>query len=330
MWDWSGTKEGYKKKVLRKTTPSSPPAYPPRYPSNYNPNNPNNYGNTNYQSPYPGYGVPDYSGGLWHDNESYHNPQVPPQAPQPMPPQNYRTPPPPARRGYPQQAVNMPQQMMPQQQMPQPMSAPPPQSASYMNNMSSQVMPAGNPDDLSMWEWQLDNFNLPGMELQEAMLVIQSPNWKNDMKKAFKRARRDFLKFVGYHHKDECLQAGVDEEGLKLLKKGRSPENFNVHMKIPLDYLGTNDFSNLCLIKTYPFHSEIHKFLDLQIVKQAGLGKPRRLLIPVPRGKVYVPDTGDFAPGGKDKHDRSVYAGFLESTFDMIKIKSSMGRSADM
>ena len=323
MWDWSGTKGGYKKKVLQKTIPSSPPAYPPRYPASYSPNN--------YQSPYPGYGVPDYSGGLWHDNEGYSNPQMPQQPPQPMPPQNYRVPPPPARRGYPPQPANMPQSQMPQQ--PPPMMQqmqPPPQAMPYANRPQAQVMTGGNPDDLSMWEWQLENFNLPGMELQEAMLVIQSLNWKNDMKKAFKRARRDFLKFVGYHHREECLQAGVDEEGLKLLKKGRSPENFNVHMKIPLDYLGTNDFSNLCLIKTYPFHIDIHKFLDLQIAKQAGLGKPRRLLIPVPRGKVYVPEVVDFAPGGKDKHDRSVYAGFLESTFEIIKLKSSMGRSANL
>ena len=305
MWDWSGTKGGYKGKVIKKANPSTPPAPPSRY-----------YGrpdNTGYQSPYPGYGIPDY-------NNGYENPNYPPQPVRPAPPSYYPPPQPPRQppySGYPNH-------------MPPPPPPPPPQHYVPNNASGNQENQIYENSDISAWEWQLDNFNLPGMELQEATLVLQSPRWKGDMKKAFKRARRDFLKFVGYHHKEECMEAGIDEEGLKLLKKGRSPENFNVHMKIPLDYLGTNDFSNLCLMQTYPFHIELHKFLDLQIAKQAKMGKPRRLLIPVPNGKVYIPSGAGFAPGGKDKHDRSVYAGFLESTFEIIKLKSSLGRSADI
>ncbi|MGD9638018.1 MAG: hypothetical protein AB7U85_03040 [Alphaproteobacteria bacterium] len=336
MWDWTGNKGGYKK-VVKKTPSAVPPAYPPRY-SGYNNNSNNGYSqpNNGYQSPYPGYGVPDYSGNQWNDMENYQ--QAPMMPPQQMPPQQaYRNQAPqqmpPNNGGYhmPQTRQPMPPQSVQQQQ--QRLMSPPPQT--YMQQhqpMMPQVMAPMNTtnEDLNTWEWEFENFNLPGMELQEVTMVVQSTAWKNDMRKAFKRARRDFLKFVGYHHQDECLEAGVDEEGLKLLKKGRAPENFNVHMKIPLDYLGTNDFSNLCLIKTHPFHIDLHKFLDLQITKQFNGAKPKRILLPVPVGKVYVPNNGTFSPGGKDKHDRSVYAGFLESTFEIIKMKSSMGRSADI
>lgn len=54
--------------------------------------------------------------------------------------------------------------------------------------------------------------------------------------------------------------------------------------------------------------------------------KPRRLFIPAPKGKVYFPGVIEVSSGGKDKHDRSVYAGFLESTFEIIAQKNSLGR----
>lgn len=181
-------------------------------------------------------------------------------------------------------------------------------------------------DEETIWSWYFDQYDLPGMELHEVVFVSQSSRWKAEMRKAFKRARRDFLKFVGYHHVTECESIGLDAYAIKRLKLGRSPENYNVHMKIPLDYGGTNDFSNLCLIQTHPYHEELHKFIDMQIALQPPNRRSKKLFIPVPTGKVYMPEGFASSPGGKDKHDRSVYAGFLENVFEEIRLKNAMGR----
>lgn len=179
--------------------------------------------------------------------------------------------------------------------------------------------------DRSVWEAELARAGLPGMSLEEFQFVRLDENWKNKMRAAFKRARRDFLKYVGYHHEAELMAAGVNDEGLRELKRGRSPENFNVHLKVPLDYSGSNDFSNLVLIQTHPYHENIHKFIDKQLAQVPAGRRARALYIPVPPGKVYVPEGGDLSGGGKDMEDRSVYAGFLEKNFQQITIKRRFG-----
>ena len=117
----------------------------------------------------------------------------------------------------------------------------------------------------------------------------------------------------------------MTEDAIKLVKKGKAPENFNIHIRVPFDYGGTNSFSNLVLIQTHPFHTEIHRFIDMQTLAQPNL-KPRKLYLPSPKGKVYFPGEIEISSGGTSRHDRSVYAGFLESTFEMIAQKSSLGR----
>lgn len=220
--------------------------------------------------------------------------------------------------------------MIPQPYAPQPQPYMPPQpSPAPYAPQPYQGMPAaptGNPEtDRSLWEWQFSQMDLPNMELIEVSFVMLDANWLSELRKAFKRTRRDFLKYVGYHHVNELIAAGMDEEGIKLVKKGKAPENFNVHVRVPFDYGGTNSFSNLVLIQTHPYHNEIHRFIDMQTLIQPNL-KPRKLFLPSPKGKVYTPGEVEISSGGTSRHDRSVYAGFLESTFEMIAERSMMGR----
>lgn len=163
------------------------------------------------------------------------------------------------------------------------------------------------------------------MDLIEVDFVPLDPNWLAELRKAFKRTRRDFLKYVGYHHINELLAAGMSEEAIKLVKKGKAPENFNIHIRVPFDYGGTNSFSNLVLIQTHPFHTEIHRFIDMQTLTQPNF-KPRKLFLPAPKGKVYFSGEVEVSSGGTSRHDRSVYAGFLESTFEYIEQRSMLGR----
>jgi len=253
-------------------------------------------------------------------------PQPQPYAPQPYAPQPqpYAPMPQQAYAPQPQPYAPQPQPYAPQPQpyAPQPY-APMPQQQAYAGMPAS---PTGNPDaDRSLWEWQFSQMDLPNMELIEVNYTMLDANWLSELRKAFKRTRRDFLKYVGYHHINELIAAGMDEEAIKLVKKGKAPENFNVHVRVPFDYGGTNSFSNLVLIQTHPYHNEIHRFIDMQTLIQPNL-KPMKLFLPSPKGKVYTPGEIEISSGGSSRHDRSVYAGFLESTFEMIAERSMMGR----
>ena len=247
-------------------------------------------------------------------------PQPPPYAPQPQsyPPQQ------PVVQPYAPQPY-MPQPVA-QPYAPQPAAAPQPYAPKPYPAQGMSAVPTGNPDtDRALWEWQFSQTNLPNMELIEVNYVMLDANWLSELRKAFKRTRRDFLKYVGYHHVNELIAAGMDEEDIKLVKKGKAPENFNIHVRVPFDYGGTNSFSNLVLIQTHPYHNEIHRFIDMQTLIQPNL-KPMKLFLPSPKGKVYTPGEVEISSGGTSRHDRSVYAGFLESTFEMINQRSMMGR----
>ena len=265
--------------------PYSPPAYTP-------------------QAPQPQVYMPQPYAPQPYAPQPYAVPQMPqqpqPYAPQPYAPQPYAVP-------------QMPQQ--PQPYAPQP----------YAPQAQPQIMGNYPQEDRALWEWQFQQTGLVNMDLIEADFVALDPNWLSELRKAFKRTRRDFLKYVGYHHVNELLAAGMSEEAIKLVKKGKAPENFNVHIRVPFDYGGTNSFSNLVLIQTHPFHTEIHRFIDMQTLTQPNF-KPRKLFLPAPKGKVYFSGDVEISSGGTSRHDRSVYAGFLESTFEYIEQRSLPGR----
>ena len=53
---------------------------------------------------------------------------------------------------------------------------------------------------------------------------------------------------------------------------------------------------------------------------------PSLLYVPVPVGKVYVPFSLFTGSGGKNKQDRSVYAGYSSAALNKIALKSMPGR----
>ena len=291
--------------------------YPQRIPPSYQQTPPP-------QAPHP-YAPPTYT------------PQAPqPYAPQPYAPQGYAPQPPQpyapqpyAPQGY---APQPPQPYAPQPyapqgyapQAPQPY-APQPYAPQVQPSYTPQAPANPTQEDRALWEWQFQQTGLTNMDLIEVDFVPLDPNWLAELRKAFKRTRRDFLKYVGYHHINELLAAGMSEEAIKLVKKGKAPENFNIHIRVPFDYGGTNSFSNLVLIQTHPFHTEIHRFIDMQTLTQPNF-KPRKLFLPAPKGKVYFSGEVEVSSGGTSRHDRSVYAGFLESTFEYIEQRSMLGR----
>ena len=97
------------------------------------------------------------------------------------------------------------------------------------------------------------------------------------------------------------------------------------HLKVPFDYTGRVDFSNMVLIQNRPYHDEIHRFMDMQLEQMPVGILPYKLYIPVPTGSVYIPLTNYTGSGGKGKHDRSVFAGYSESAFQKLAQKTMRG-----
>ena len=180
-------------------------------------------------------------------------------------------------------------------------------------------------EDLDFWEAKFQAMNFPGMDLVEATAYPISLLEKVNKKKQYKRVKKDFLKYISYHFVNDLRNAGLDEESIFYLKKGIVPENFNIHVKVPFDYTGSVDFSNMVLMQNRPYHEDIHRFIDMQMEEMPVGTIPQKLYIPVPTGSVYIPLTNYTGSGGKGKHDRSVYAGYSESAFQKLAQKTMRG-----
>lgn len=64
--------------------------------------------------------------------------------------------------------------------------------------------------------------------------------------------RRDFVQRIA-EHPDVINRLSASQR--ELLQAGMIPKKYSVHHKLPLDDTGTNDFSNLVLIKNTTEHS---------------------------------------------------------------------------
>ena len=176
------------------------------------------------------------------------------------------------------------------------------------------------------WANRFNQLNFPGMDL---MAVYYIGSFTYDMLEQhllLKRVVRDFVRLLSYNYTMELRSAGVSEEGIFYMKKGKIPENYTVHLKYPPEYGGTIDFNNMVFMQDKPFHDMIHAYLDEQILTENGISYPPLLYVPAPVGKIYVPFGMFTGSGGKNKQDRSVYAGFSKAAFEKIALKAMPGR----
>ncbi len=176
------------------------------------------------------------------------------------------------------------------------------------------------------WTQRFNEMNFAGMDL---MAVSYFGSFTYDLFEQhmlLKRVTREFVRLLSYNYAMDLRSAGVSEEGIFYMKKGKIPENFTVHLKYPLEYGGTIDFNNMVFMQDKPFHDLIHAYLDEQIQTPTGISYPSLLYVPTPVGKIYVPFGMFTGSGGKNKQDRSVYAGFSKAAFDKIALKAMPGR----
>lgn len=103
------------------------------------------------------------------------------------------------------------------------------------------------------------------------------------------KARAAFLKHLAKTQFDKLRAAGITRKDIKLMEKGKTPNGWNTHHKLSVYGGGTNDFSNLLLIKRAPYHDMIHYHLINPQVQGMKRGETRKVVIPNPSESVYVP-----------------------------------------
>lgn len=84
------------------------------------------------------------------------------------------------------------------------------------------------------------------------------------------------------------LRAGFSENEILSIQSGYVPKGWQVHHKLPLDDGGTNDFSNLILIKNDPFHKVITNFQN-SFAQTLSPGETTMVDYPIPEGSIYPP-----------------------------------------
>ncbi|MBC1484514.1 hypothetical protein HCJ58_14975 [Listeria sp. FSL L7-1509] len=84
----------------------------------------------------------------------------------------------------------------------------------------------------------------------------------------------------------EFKAAGLSEKQIQEMKKGVRPQGYQVHHKLPLDDSGTNDYSNLMLIKNDPYHKVITNS-QIEFSKKMSPGESVKVKFPIPEGNIY-------------------------------------------
>lgn len=91
---------------------------------------------------------------------------------------------------------------------------------------------------------------------------------------------------------EKLRKAGFSETEItatiKKMEDGYVPTGYQVHHKYPLDDGGTNDFSNLVLIKNEPYHKAITAFHN-KYLKSLAPGTSLDVELPMPKGSFYSP-----------------------------------------
>jgi len=130
---------------------------------------------------------------------------------------------------------------------------------------------------------------LPGVKTKPITYTKVDPSVAHALRGKFNTTDRPaFLKKIAAKHEAELRKAGLSKKDIADMKNGLAPEDYQVHHKLPLDAGGTNDPSNLILIKNEPYHKTITNYQNDSIRGMAP-GEVRKFDFPVPEGFVYPP-----------------------------------------
>ena len=145
-----------------------------------------------------------------------------------------------------------------------------------------------------------------GLKLKKVVYAVPSAEVHKERRKAFdgerdetgklikQGIRSEFLKMLAKDHEKELVEKlGLLPNDIELMRKGYTPNGYNVHHKLPLHGGGKNEFKNFILTPKCP-HDQWHwDVLDPQL---AGLdrGQKREVLLPWTDEMIYDPKKYGF------------------------------------
>jgi hypothetical protein len=140
-------------------------------------------------------------------------------------------------------------------------------------------------------------YTMPDWHMEEISYTKRPDAEREALRVKFESVREAFVKDLAENHASELRDAGISDEGIALMEKGKVPDNYVVHHKLPLDDGGTNATSNLVLMKEKPDHYLITNYQN-QYTRGMSAGETINLEWPMPDSRVRIwpktPDGGAY------------------------------------
>ncbi|MGN0903754.1 MAG: HNH endonuclease [Alphaproteobacteria bacterium] len=111
--------------------------------------------------------------------------------------------------------------------------------------------------------------------------------------------RADFIRHLARTQYKELRAAGITDKQIRGMRQGYTPNGFNTHHMVPIHGGGTNDFSNLILMRRVPYHDMLHNQVINPQIRGIQEGESITIKIPFSDKKVFVPDAR-FLPMQKE------------------------------
>lgn len=132
--------------------------------------------------------------------------------------------------------------------------------------------------------------NFLGIPCKTVVFKLPPKAEREAMRMEFEQGKRsEFIKYLAETQQDALKRAGITQKQMEGMKRGYTPHGFNTHHKVPIYGGGTNDFSNLVLIRREPWHDMLHYHLINGQTKSMVEGESRRVVIPDMNTPVFEP-----------------------------------------
>jgi hypothetical protein len=141
-------------------------------------------------------------------------------------------------------------------------------------------------------------YTMPDWHMEEISYTKRADAEREALRVKFDDSVREaFVKDLAENHATELRDAGISDEGIALMVKGKVPDNYVVHHKLPLDDGGTNATNNLVLMKENPDHYLITNY-QRQYTRGMSAGETMNMEWPMPDAQVRIwpktPDSGAY------------------------------------
>ncbi|MFB1097438.1 T7SS effector LXG polymorphic toxin [Terribacillus sp. JSM ZJ617] len=147
-------------------------------------------------------------------------------------------------------------------------------------------------DDSFIGTLKGEKIHLKDVKVEEITYTKRLPEETAMLRRKFNSSiRKNYLKeFSTDPVRVEYLKkAGLNENDIARMKNGLNPKGWQVHHNLPLDDGGTNDFSNLVLIKNDPYHKVVTNEQN-SLTRDLLPSQSKKINWPMFKNEIYPPE----------------------------------------